>query len=62
MLYSEKIETFAAAHPCENITVDGAHFRGQAEGLPLFSKNALFPLEKGSGVYYAEPALEYREC
>lgn len=27
MLYSEKIKTFAAAHPCENITVDGAHFR-----------------------------------
>ena len=27
MLYSEKIKTFAAAHPCEDITVDGAHFR-----------------------------------
>lgn len=26
MLYSEKIKTFAAAHTCENITVDGAHF------------------------------------
>ena len=27
MLYSEKIKTFAAAYPCENITVNGAHFR-----------------------------------
>ena len=34
---------------------------GRQDGLPLFSKNALFPLEKGSGVYYAELALEYNE-
>ena len=27
MLYSEKLKLFTAAHPCENITVNGARFR-----------------------------------
>ena len=27
MLYSEKLKLFAAVHPCENITVDGAQYR-----------------------------------
>ena len=27
MLYSEKLERFAAAHPCGSMTVDGVHYR-----------------------------------
>lgn len=27
MLYLEKLKSFAATHPCENVTVDGAKFR-----------------------------------
>ena len=27
LLYSEKIQSFTTAHPCENVTVDGAQFR-----------------------------------
>ena len=27
MLYSEKLKAFAAAHPCEHITVDGVQYR-----------------------------------
>ena len=27
MLFSEKLKIFAAEHPCENITVNGARFR-----------------------------------
>lgn len=27
VLYSEKLKTFSAAHPCEEVTVDGARFR-----------------------------------
>ena len=32
MFYSEKVKLFTAAHPCENITVDGAHFRYILDG------------------------------
>ena len=32
MLYSEKIKTFEAAHPCRTMTVDGAVFRHVLEG------------------------------
>lgn len=32
MLYSEKIKTFEAAHPCRTMTVDGAVFRYVLEG------------------------------
>lgn len=27
MLYSEKLERFASAHPCGSMTVDGVHYR-----------------------------------
>ena len=27
MLYSEKLERFAVAHPCGSMTVDGVHYR-----------------------------------
>lgn len=26
-MFSEKLKSFTAAHPCENVTVDGARFR-----------------------------------
>lgn len=32
MLYSEKLKLFTAAHPCENVTVDGARYRYILEG------------------------------
>ena len=32
MLYSEKLERFSAAHPCETVTVDGARFRFTCSG------------------------------
>ena len=32
MLYSEKLKLFTAAHPCENMTVDGAQFRYILDG------------------------------
>ena len=32
MLYSEKVKLFTAAHPCEEVTVDGAHYRYILEG------------------------------
>ena len=34
MLYSEKLPLFSAAHPCEEITVDGAHYRYILSGNP----------------------------
>ena len=43
MLYSEKLTHFAAAHPCETITVDGAVYRyvlsGRADGRTLVLLN-----------------------
>ena len=43
MLYSEKLPRFAAAHPCETMTVDGAVFRyvlsGRADGRTLVLLN-----------------------
>ena len=43
MLYSEKLTRFAAAHPCETMTVDGAVFRyvlsGRADGRTLVLLN-----------------------
>ena len=43
MLYSEKLKSFAAAHPCAHITVDGAQFRyilrGNADGQTLVFLN-----------------------
>lgn len=43
MLYSEKLPGFAAAHPRETMTVDGARFRyvlgGKAEGETLVFLN-----------------------
>lgn len=43
MLYSEKLKTFSAAHPCEEVTVDGARFRyilcGSAGGKTLVFLN-----------------------
>lgn len=43
MLYSEKLKSFAAAHPCENVVVDGAQFRyilrGNADGQTLVFLN-----------------------
>ncbi|MDO4369978.1 MAG: alpha/beta hydrolase [Clostridia bacterium] len=43
MLYSEKLKSFAAAHPCENLVVDGAQFRyilrGNADGQTLVFLN-----------------------
>ena len=43
MLYSEKLTHFAAAHPCETITVDGAAYRyvlsGRADGRTLVLLN-----------------------
>ncbi len=43
MLYSEKLKSFAAAHPCAHITVDGAQFRyilrGNANGQTLVFLN-----------------------
>lgn len=39
LLYSEKIQSFTTAHPCENVTVDGAQFRyilsGKTDGKTL---------------------------
>lgn len=32
MLYSEKLKAFAAAHPCEHITVDGVQYRHLLRG------------------------------
>lgn len=32
MLYSEKLERFSAAHPCETVTVDGVRFRFTCSG------------------------------
>ena len=32
MLYSEKLKLFTAAHPCQNVTVDGAGFRYILDG------------------------------
>ena len=32
MLYSEKLKLFTAAHPCENMTVDGARYRYILDG------------------------------
>lgn len=32
MLYSEKLQPFTAAHPCEEVTVDGAQYRYILEG------------------------------
>ena len=32
MLYSEKLKLFTAAHPCENVTVDGARYRYILDG------------------------------
>ena len=43
MLYSEKLKTFSTAHPCEEVTVDGARFRyilcGREEGRTLVFLN-----------------------
>ncbi len=43
MLYSEKLRSFAAAHPCRTIDVDGAHVRyiltGKPEGRTLVFLN-----------------------
>ena len=43
VLYSEKLKTFSAAHPCEEVTVDGARFRyilcGSAGGKTLVFLN-----------------------
>ena len=43
MLYSEKLKSFAAAHPCENVVVDGSQFRyilrGNADGQTLVFLN-----------------------
>ena len=43
MLYSEKLKLFTAAHPCENITVNGARFRyilgGKVDGRTLVFLN-----------------------
>ena len=43
MLYSEKLKTFTVAHPCENVTVNGARFRyilsGKGEGNTLVFLN-----------------------
>ena len=46
MLYSEKLPLFSAAHPCEEITVGGAHYRyilaGNAESENTQSKTLVF--------------------
>ena len=43
LLYSEKIQSFTTAHPCENVTVDGAQFRyilsGKTDGKTLVFLN-----------------------
>ena len=43
MLYSEKLKLFTVAHPCENITVNGARFRyilgGKVDGRTLVFLN-----------------------
>ena len=43
MLYSEKLLRFAAAHPCDTVTVDGARFRyvlsGRENGKTLVLLN-----------------------
>ena len=43
MLYAEKLERFAAAHPCDTVTVDGARFRyvlsGRENGKTLVLLN-----------------------
>ena len=32
VLYSEKLKLFTAAHPCKNMTVDGAQYRYILDG------------------------------
>ncbi len=43
MLFSEKLRSFSAAHPCQTMTVDGAEFRyvlsGRADGRTLVLLN-----------------------
>lgn len=64
MLYSEKLERFSAAHPCETVTVDGARFRftcsGREGGRTLvFLNGGMNTLEMWMD--YVEPlAAEYR--
>lgn len=64
MLYSEKLERFSAAHPCETVTVDGVRFRftcsGREGGRTLvFLNGGMNTLEMWMD--YVEPlAAEYR--
>ena len=63
MLYSEKLPGFAAAHPCETMTVDGAGFRyvlgGKAEGETLvFLNGGMNTLEMWMD--YVDPLAEER--
>lgn len=64
MLYSEKLPGFAAAHPRETMTVDGARFRyvlgGKAEGETLvFLNGGMNTLEMWMD--YVDPLAEERQ-